>query len=86
MRTDLEDPYRFAWRYPYRRQIALSLVPCSWGFSEVLGRTDLQLQEMYQELLSLPSVVIVLLQIRSRGIFSLLSDGLTSVAVFPQIM
>ena len=67
--------------------IFLSLVSClSRGIYEILRRTDLLLKEMPQEVLSLPSVIFVSWRRRPLGIYSLLSNGLTLMDVFPSFM
>ena len=58
----------------------------SQGFSVVLGSTALRLQAMSQEVLYLPSVIIVLWRRRSLVISSLLSDRIILLAVFPRFL
>ena len=58
-------------------------VPCFLGAPIILRGTDTRLREMSWELLSLTYFLVVHQRIRSLGISSLLSDGITLVAVFP---
>ena len=81
------EGYVVVWLY-YRfcRALYCPFVPCSWGFSEVFAHTALRLQSMSQEVLSLPSIILFSLQRRSCRIYTLLSDGLTVLAVFTRFM
>ena len=53
-----------------------------WG-SKIIGWTVPRLRAMSWEVISMPSCIVVKLQIRSLGISYLIPDGLTLLAVFP---
>ena len=68
-------------------ELFLSLLTCLYqGIPKVLGRNNLHLQAMSHELLSLTSLIFVSWWRSFLGISSLLSDGLTQMAVFPCCM